>query len=799
MSLPPPPALVELMERLGVATSAQMLRAGRAIRRAARELQQFDSVWIDALVRTRRLTPFQAREINAGRGELLKIGPYLLCEKLAGPPYLLTYRAKKRESGAMVRLAIVRRTGFQPCSRTGFKPVALDHQENPNAGISVGQIGNLSYDSGVEGDRLYFAAPWVVGRSVAQHLIFDGRFSPEIVREIARSMIGELAALEKAGGCHGDIAPWNLLLTSEGDCLFINAGLRGILRPEEGFAFAELLPEAYDYLAPERVAGGVPPDISSDIYACGCVWWQMLCGRPPLGGGDSLTKLRAAQTAAIPDVRRFAPETPATLADAIAACLQKEPGRRPESLAKLGAMLGPPQKGSRQFVARTMVADHRSHRLGERHLRRQSLRRNWPVWLTVIVGCISAALLLLGPTFKTLTERANSGKNVTRHRGAVRQSFTKNGQVGNPPRGIQNRQVGNLSHGRLDRQVRPAGYNGTEKPLLPRRPATPDYLLETKLPQPLEAFSLQRGQRVIGRLGRARRSSCPQVGLKLDGEEIRLENLDFCWKAGVNPNAGAAMILYAGSRAEFRGCRFIAAKEASVRPAVICWTNGAGKEKIALPSGGLQFTNCIFHGVGTAIDSRRRGAIALNLQNCLLQEMDGLLHLDRQPELDEPLSLHLTKLTMQKTGPLLNCRLSPSEKPPGEIAVQAESCVFSPRKNEPLLAFEGNEPPGALLRNIRWDGTGSLVAAETAVGAWKTPAERWEPLDDSTLAIAGMVRSRLEFAEDLEKGGEKAVDNADPAQSARLLRWQAPQPTLDPPGVDGDLLPKGSGKMKDQR
>ena len=60
--------------------------------------------------------------------------------------------------------------------------------------------------------------------------------------------------------------------------------------------FADLLPEAYDYLAPERVTLGEPPNVSSDIYACGCVWWQMLCGRPPLGGGDSLTKLHAAAT-----------------------------------------------------------------------------------------------------------------------------------------------------------------------------------------------------------------------------------------------------------------------------------------------------------------------------------------------------------------------------------------------------------------------------------------------------------------------------------------------------------------------
>ena len=185
-------------------------------------------------------------------------------KKLAGPPYLLRYRAKHRESGATVRLAVQGGTGFQPVDFTG-------------------QVGNPPYDSGVEGDRRYFASRWIEGRSLAQWLILSGRFPPECVAEIARSMLAELSALEKSGGCHGDIAPWNILLTPAGESILLDPGLRAALRPEEGFAFADLLPGAYDYLAPERVIAGAPPDISSDIYACGCIWWQMLCGLAALG------------------------------------------------------------------------------------------------------------------------------------------------------------------------------------------------------------------------------------------------------------------------------------------------------------------------------------------------------------------------------------------------------------------------------------------------------------------------------------------------------------------------------------
>ena len=116
-------------------------------------------------------------------------------------------------------------------------------------------------------------------------------------------------------------------------------------------------PEAFDCLPPERITAGGPPDRAGDVYACGCVWQHLLCGRPPLAGGDALSKLRAVQTAAIDDVRRLAPATPAELAEAIAACVQRDPHRRPESIAALAQRLGPdvasPAEAGRPATRRT--------------------------------------------------------------------------------------------------------------------------------------------------------------------------------------------------------------------------------------------------------------------------------------------------------------------------------------------------------------------------------------------------------------------------------------------------------------
>ena len=126
MREPPPPQLVALLERLGLATEAQVGRMAGRVRRLAGELPRFESVWVDALAQARVLTPFQAAEINAGRGERLRIGPFVLCERLAWPNYVACYRAVSRRapgvSPGMVRLALCI-PGLTPRARLSM-PVA---------------------------------------------------------------------------------------------------------------------------------------------------------------------------------------------------------------------------------------------------------------------------------------------------------------------------------------------------------------------------------------------------------------------------------------------------------------------------------------------------------------------------------------------------------------------------------------------------------------------------------------------------------------------------------------------------
>ena len=198
------------------------------------------------------------------------------------------------------------------------------------------------------------------GFAVADWLSYQGRFSPAAGLEIARQMAAALAAMEKDGHLHGDIAASSTWLTDEGEVQLIRIGFRRAL-DGSGAARRECAAESLDYLAPELVSeveqtGGddsAAPGQSAatDIYACGILWWQLLAGRTPIAGGDYEHKCIAAREAKIPDIKRIAPDVSAVLVTVIQRCTQREPAQRPQTFGEIAELLGPTTGAGRRILS----------------------------------------------------------------------------------------------------------------------------------------------------------------------------------------------------------------------------------------------------------------------------------------------------------------------------------------------------------------------------------------------------------------------------------------------------------------
>lgn len=118
-----------------------------------------------------------------------------------------------------------------------------------------------------------------------------GPLPERTVLAVALEAARGLRQAASSGAVHGDLSPSSVLVDATGRVRIHGAGLRPVLRPDEG---APVFPE---YAAPERLAGASEPDTRSDVYSLGAVLWFLLTGSPPPHDADGPARGAAAGAA----------------------------------------------------------------------------------------------------------------------------------------------------------------------------------------------------------------------------------------------------------------------------------------------------------------------------------------------------------------------------------------------------------------------------------------------------------------------------------------------------------------------
>ena len=196
-------------------------------------------------------------------------------------------------------------------------------------------------ESGAAGSLLYLVMPYVAGENLRTRLEQAG---PLPVPE-ALSITGDLvAAIDHAHGrgiVHRDIKPANVLL--EGPRAHIcDFGLalaidRAALEP---ISSSGLVIGTPGYMSPEQ-AMGAPVGTASDIYALGCMLYEMLTGDLPFAGATAQAIIARRLSEPPRSLRTVRPDVPLRLQAAVAAALAVVPAERPASGAELLRMLAP--------------------------------------------------------------------------------------------------------------------------------------------------------------------------------------------------------------------------------------------------------------------------------------------------------------------------------------------------------------------------------------------------------------------------------------------------------------------------
>lgn len=195
-------------------------------------------------------------------------------------------------------------------------------------------------DSGDAYGVLYYVMPYVEGESLRDLLTREKQLPLDDALRIAREVADALSYAHSHGVIHRDVKPENILLAG-GHARVADFGIARAFTMAGGerLTATGLAIGTPAYMSPEQASGGPEIDGRSDVYALGCVLYELLAGHPPFTGGTAQEVLARHFMDAVPSLKAARPAVPEELERVIATSLAKSPADRFKTAAELRAHL----------------------------------------------------------------------------------------------------------------------------------------------------------------------------------------------------------------------------------------------------------------------------------------------------------------------------------------------------------------------------------------------------------------------------------------------------------------------------
>lgn len=191
----------------------------------------------------------------------------------------------------------------------------------------------------------YYTMPFVDGLSLHERLMREGSLSLDTAIGVLRDVARALAYAHEHGVVHRDIKPQNVLLSGDA-AVVTDFGIAKAISEARGdesrhapgsttFTLAGTSLGTPAYMAPEQIAADPALDHRADLYAFGCLAYEVIAGEPPFSGYP-LQKLLAAHLGESPvslGARRH--DCPPAIVALVMQCLEKAPEARPQSAREI--------------------------------------------------------------------------------------------------------------------------------------------------------------------------------------------------------------------------------------------------------------------------------------------------------------------------------------------------------------------------------------------------------------------------------------------------------------------------------
>ncbi len=259
-------------------------------------------------------------------------GEYELLEELGRGGMGVVYRAWQPRLERSVALKLLLAGPFaSPEFSERFRREALMAARLHHPGIAA------IHEAGEQDGQAYYTMELVEGRTLAA-LIRDGLPPPREAAALLEKTARAVAHAHAQGVLHRDLKPSNILIAADGQPKVADFGLARVVQnadaAADGLTLSTALLGSPPYMAPEQAEGHAAVE-TTDVYALGAVFYELLTGRPPHQGSSPQEILTHVREAVIVEPRRLVPPVPRDLETVCLKCLEREPARRYPTAAAL--------------------------------------------------------------------------------------------------------------------------------------------------------------------------------------------------------------------------------------------------------------------------------------------------------------------------------------------------------------------------------------------------------------------------------------------------------------------------------
>jgi len=276
------------------------------------------------------------------RGTLL--GNYRVAEQLGAGGMGVVYVGRHETLGHRIAVKVL-----QPelSSHAGMVQRFFNEAQAATAIRNPGIVQVFDFGTTPDG-RAYFVMELLEGETLAARIKQRRRHDHAEVCRLGRQIANVLQAAHAAGITHRDLKPENLFLVPDSEVIggervkvldFGIAKLTGDAHPAGVKTHTGMMMGTPNYMSPEQCRSASSADARSDIYALGCILFEIACGRPPFVGGGLGDIVGAHLHEPPPLPQTLAPDIPAGLSALIVKMLAKRPDARPQTMTAVSQAL----------------------------------------------------------------------------------------------------------------------------------------------------------------------------------------------------------------------------------------------------------------------------------------------------------------------------------------------------------------------------------------------------------------------------------------------------------------------------